>query len=213
MIQALLGRKLGMTRLFDENGVVTASTLVEAGPCFITQLRTAETDGYIAVQLGFGSKPRPTKPQKGQLRKANLPDRQGLEALREVPADTVEDLELGARVDASMFAQGEIVDVIGTSKGKGFAGVMKRHNFHGGPKTHGQSDRWRHSGSVGSGTTPGRTFKNMRMAGHLGDARVTVKNLRILSVDPERNLVALRGAIPGPKGGLVMIRKKPPELY
>jgi large subunit ribosomal protein L3 len=107
-----------------------------------------------------------------------------------------------------MFARGEIVDVIGTSKGKGFAGVMKRHNFHGGPKTHGQSDRWRHSGSVGSGTTPGRTFKNMRMAGHLGDARVTVKNLRILSVDPERNLVALRGAIPGPKGGLVVIRKK-----
>jgi len=202
-----------MTRLFDENGVVTASTLVEAGPCFITQLRTAETDGYVAVQLGFGSKPRPTKPQKGQLRKAGLPDRQGLEALREVPADTVEDLELGARIDASMFAQGEIVDVIGTSKGKGFAGVMKRHNFHGGPKTHGQSDRWRHSGSVGSGTTPGRTFKNMRMAGHLGDARVTVKNLRILSVDPERNLVALRGAIPGPKGGLVMIRKKSPELY
>jgi large subunit ribosomal protein L3 len=213
MIHALLGRKLGMTRLFDENGVVTASTLVEAGPCFITQLRTAETDGYIAVQLGFGSKPRPSKPQKGQLKKAGLPDRQGLEALREVPADTVDDLELGARIDASMFAQGEIVDVIGTSKGKGFAGVMKRHNFHGGPKTHGQSDRWRHSGSVGSGTTPGRTFKNMRMAGHLGDARVTVKNLRILSVDPERNLVALRGAIPGPKGGLVMIRKKPPEVY
>ncbi len=202
-----------MTRMFDENGVVTASTLVEAGPCFITQLRTEETDGYVAVQLGFGQKPRPTRPQKGQLKKAGLPDRQGVESIREVPADTVEDLELGARIDASMFAQGEIVDVIGTSKGKGFAGVMKRHNFHGGPKTHGQSDRWRHSGSVGSGTTPGRTFKNMRMAGHLGDARVTVKNLRILSVDPERNLVALRGAIPGPKGGLVMIRKKPPEVY
>jgi large subunit ribosomal protein L3 len=213
MIQALLGRKLGMTRLFDENGVVTASTLIEAGPCFITQLRTAESDGYIAVQLGFGTKPRASKPHKGHLKKAGLPDRNGLEALREVPADSVEDLELGARVDASMFAQGEIVDVVGTSKGKGFAGVMKRHNFHGGPKTHGQSDRWRHSGSVGSGTTPGRTFKNMRMAGHLGDARVTVKNLRILSVDPERNLVALRGAIPGPNGGLVMIRKKPPEVY
>jgi large subunit ribosomal protein L3 len=213
MIQALLGRKLGMTRVFDENGVVTASTLVEAGPCFITQLRTTETDGYTAVQLGFGAKPRPNRPQRGQLKKAGLPERQGVEAMREVPADSVEDLELGARVDASMFAQGEVVDVIGTSKGKGFAGVMKRHNFHGGPKTHGQSDRWRHSGSVGSGTTPGRTFKNMRMAGHLGDARVTVKNLRILSVDPERNLVALRGAIPGPKGGLIVIRKKPPEVY
>jgi large subunit ribosomal protein L3 len=209
MIQALLGRKLGMTRLFDENGVVTGATLVEAGPCFVTQLRTAENDGYIAVQLGFGERPRPNKPEKGHLKKAGLPDKNGLEALREVPADSTDDLELGARVDASMFAQGEIVDVIGTSKGRGFAGVMKRHNFHGGPKTHGQSDRWRHSGSVGSGTTPGRTFKNMRMAGQLGDARVTVKNLRILSVDPERNLVALRGAIPGPNGGLVMIRKKP----
>jgi large subunit ribosomal protein L3 len=213
MIQALLGRKLGMTRLFDENGVVTGATLVEAGPCFITQLRTAERDGYIAVQLGFGEKARPNKSHKGHLKAAGLPDRTGLTELREVPVDTTEDLELGARVDASMFEQGEIVDVIGTSKGKGFAGVMKRHNFSGGPKTHGQSDRWRHSGSVGSGTTPGRTFKNMRMAGHLGDARVTVKNLRILSVDPERNLVALRGAIPGPKGGLVVIRKKLFEGY
>lgn len=213
MIQALLGRKLGMTRLFDENGVVTASTLIEAGPCFITQLRTLEVDGYTAVQLGFGDKARQTKPKQGHLKKAGLPDKQGLESLREVPADSLDDLELGARVDASMFSNGEIVDVIGTSKGKGFAGVMKRHNFHGGPKTHGQSDRWRHSGSVGSGTTPGRTFKNMRMAGHLGDARVTVKNLRILSVDPERNLVVLRGAIPGPKGGLVVIRKKPLEGY
>jgi large subunit ribosomal protein L3 len=213
MIQALLGRKLGMTRIFDENGVVTASTLVEAGPCFVTQLRTPEHDGYTAVQLGFGSRPRPTKPHKGHLKQAGLPDRFGMDALREVPADSLDDLQLGARVDASMFAQGEIVDVIGTSKGKGFAGVMKRHNFRGGPKTHGQSDRWRHPGSVGSGTTPGRTFKNMRMAGHLGDARVTVKNLRILSVDPARNLVALRGAIPGPKGGLVVIRKKAPEIY
>jgi large subunit ribosomal protein L3 len=212
MIRALLGRKLGMTRVFDENGVVTASTLVEAGPCFITQLRTPEVDGYTAVQLGFGDKPRPNKPHKGQLKKAGLPDRQGLETLREVPTDSLDDLELGARIDASIFVQGEIVDVIGTSKGKGFGGVVKRHNFSGGPKTHGQSDRWRHSGSVGSGTTPGRTFKGMRMAGHLGAARTTVKNLRILSVDPERNLVALRGAIPGPKGGLVMIRKSVPEL-
>jgi large subunit ribosomal protein L3 len=208
MIQALLGRKLGMTRLFDENGVVTASTLVEAGPCFVTQLRTPDVDGYTAVQLGFGETRRQTKPQKGHLKKAGLPERTGLSQLREVPADSLDDLELGARIDASMFEQGEIVDVIGTSKGKGFAGVMKRHNFRGGPKTHGQSDRWRHSGSVGSGTTPGRTFKGMRMGGHLGNARITVKNLRILSVDPERNLVALRGAIPGPNGGLIMIRKK-----
>ena len=201
-----------MTRLFDENGVVTASTLVEAGPCFVTQLRTPERDGYLAVQLGFGDKPRPNSPEKGQLKAAGLDQKTGLAALREVPADSLDDVELGARIDASIFAAGEVVDVIGTSKGRGFAGVMKRHNFRGGPKTHGQSDRWRHSGSVGSGTTPGRTFKNMRMAGHLGDDRVTVKNLRILSVDPERNIVALRGAIPGPKGGLVMIRKLP-EVY
>ena len=207
MIQALLGRKLGMTRLFDENGVVTASTLVQAGPCFVTQLKTPERDGYLAVQLGFGEKPRPNRPEKGHLKAAGVDQRHGLVNLREVPADSLDDLELGARVDASIFSPGEVVDVIGTSKGRGFAGVMKRHNFHGGPKTHGQSDRWRHPGSVGSGTTPGRTFKNMRMAGHMGDARVTVKNLRILSVDPERNLVAVRGAIPGPKGALVMIRK------
>jgi large subunit ribosomal protein L3 len=208
MIQAILGRKLGMTRLFDENGVVTASTLEEAGPCFVTQLRTPDVDGYTAVQLGFGDTARQTKPEKGHLKKAGLPEKQGLRSLREVPADSLDDLELGARIDASIFEQGEIVDVIGTSKGKGFAGVMKRHNFHGGPKTHGQSDRWRHSGSVGSGTTPGRTFKGMRMGGRLGNARITVKNLRILSIDTERNLVALRGAIPGPNGGLIMIRKK-----
>src|SRR5215208_2675449 len=208
MIQALLGRKLGMTRLFDENGVVTASTLVEAGPCFVTQLRTPETDGYLAVQLGFGDKPRPNRPQKGHLKKAGLPEKQGLDALREVPADSLEDLELGARVDASMFAQGEIVDVIGTSKGKGFGGVVKRHNFRGGPKTHGQSDRWRAPGSIGAGTTPGRVFKGTRMAGQMGDERVTVQNLQIVRVDPERNLVAVRGAVPGPRGGLVVIRKQ-----
>src|SRR3977135_2155864 len=211
MIQALLGRKLGSTRLFDENGVVTASTLVEAGPCFITQLRTPEVDGYIAVQLGFGEARGPTKPKRDHRKNAGSPERQGLASLREVPADSLDDLELGARVDASMFARGEIVDVIGTSKGKGFGGVVKRYHFSGGPKTHGQSDRWRHSGSVGSGTTPGRTFQRLRMAGHMGDVRVTVKNLRILSVDPERNLVALRGAIPGPNGGLIMIRKKTAE--
>ncbi len=207
MIQAILGRKLGMTRLFDENGVVTASTLVEAGPCVVTQLKTPERDGYLAVQLGFGQQRSANKPARGHLKAAGLPERTALAHLREVPADGLEDLALGDRVDASMFAAGEVVDVVGTSKGRGFAGVVKRHNFSGGPKTHGQSDRWRHSGSVGSGTTPGRTFKNMRMAGHLGDARVTVKNLRILRVDSERNIVVLRGAIPGPKGSLVMIRK------
>ena len=207
MIQGILGRKLGMTRLFDENGVVTASTLVEAGPCFITQLKTPERDGYVAVQLGFGEKRRPNRPEKGHLKAAGLPDKRGLAELREVPADSLDDLEVGARVDAGIFVPGERVDVVGTSKGRGFAGVVKRHNFRGGPKTHGQSDRWRRPGSIGSGTTPGRVWKNMRMAGQMGNARVTVKNLRILQVDPERNIVALEGAVPGPTGGLVMIRK------
>ena len=207
MIQGILGRKLGMTRLFDENGVVTASTLVEAGPCFITQLKTVERDGYVAVQLGFEDTRRMNKPKAGHLKAAKLPEKHGLKELREVPADSIEDLQVGERIDASMFTMGELVDVIATSKGRGFAGVMKRHNFRGGPKTHGQSDRWRHSGSVGSGTTPGRTFKNMRMAGQMGNERVTVKNLRVLQVDPERNIVAIRGAVPGPNGGLVMIRK------
>jgi large subunit ribosomal protein L3 len=209
MIQGILGRKLGMTRLFDENGVVTASTLVEAGPCFITQLKTVEQDGYEAVQLGFEELRRPNKPEKGHLKQAGLSDKRGLRFLREVPTDGLDDIELGARIDAGIFAAGELVDVIGTSKGRGFAGVVKRHNFSGGPKTHGQSDRWRRGGSIGSGTTPGRVLKNMRMPGHMGDARVTVKNLRILRVDPERNLVAIRGALPGPTGALVMIRKAP----
>ncbi len=196
-----------MARLFDENGEVTASTLVEAGPCFVTQLKTLERDGYLAVQLGFGVQSRPNRAEKGHLKAANVPDKQGLAELREVPADTLEDVEVGARVDAGIFMPGEVVDVVGTSKGRGFTGVMKRHNFRGGPKTHGQSDRWRHPGSVGSGTTPGRVFKNVRMAGQSGNARVTVKNLRVLQVDPERNIVAIRGAVPGPTGGLVMIRK------
>lgn len=207
MIQGLLGRKLGMTRLFDGSGVVTATTLVEAGPCFVTQVRTTENDGYVAVQLGFGNKRRLNRPEKGHLKAAGLAEKHGLRMLREVPVDTLEDIELGARVDASLFVAGEVVDVIGTSKGHGFAGVVKRHGFRGGPKTHGQSDRWRRPGSVGSGTTPGRTFKNMRMGGHMGDERVTVKNLRVLQVDAERNLVAIRGALPGPNGGLILIRK------
>jgi large subunit ribosomal protein L3 len=207
MIQGILGRKLGMTRLFDENGVVTATTLVEAGPCFVTQLRTLDRDGYEAVQLGFGVKRRPNKPDAGHQKEAGGTDKQILQFLREVPADSLDDLVVGAEIDAGIFAQGELVDVIGTSKGRGFAGVVKRHGFSGGPKTHGQSDRLRRGGSIGSGTTPGRVWKNMRMPGQMGNARVTVKNLRVVQVDPERNIVAVRGAIPGPNGGLVIIRK------
>jgi large subunit ribosomal protein L3 len=209
VIQGILGRKLGMTRLFDETGAATATTIVEAGPCFVTQIRTVARDGYEAVQLGFGEvrANKLTKPQRGHL-KDGVP---AVRELREVPADGVNEIAVGERVDVGMLAAGERVDVTGVSKGKGFAGVVKRYNFRGGPKTHGQSDRWRAPGSIGAGTTPGRVFKGTKMAGHMGDERVTVKNLQVIRVDPERNLIALRGAIPGPRGGLIMIRKQQVE--
>ncbi len=195
-----------MTRLFDDTGAATATTIVEAGPCFVTQVRTLDRDGYAAVQLGFGEVrvDKLSKPQKGHLADG-IP---AVRHLREVPADDVAEVAVGERVDVGILSPGERVDVTGVSKGKGFAGVMKRHNFRGGPKTHGQSDRWRAPGSIGAGTTPGRVFKGTRMPGHLGDDRVTVKNLQVIRVDLERNLVALRGAIPGPRGGLIMIRKQ-----
>ncbi|MGE3268331.1 MAG: 50S ribosomal protein L3 [Chloroflexota bacterium] len=211
MIQGILGRKLGMTRLFDATGVATATTIVEAGPCFVTQIKTLGSDGYEAVQLGFEQvrDKKLNSPERGHLKSSGVPS---VRTLREVPVSDLEDVSLGDRIDASMIRQGERVDVVGTSKGKGFAGVMKRHNFRGGPKTHGQSDRWRAPGSIGSGTTPGRVMKGMRMAGHMGDERVTVQNLEVIRVDPERNLIAIRGAIPGPRGGLIMIKKRGVEL-
>ena len=210
MIQGILGRKLGMTRLFDETGAATPTTIVEAGPCFVTQVRTAMRDGYEAVQLGFGQirANKLTKPERGHLKNGVPPVRD----LREVPASEIDTIELGARVDVGMLKAGDRVDVVGVSKGKGFAGVMKRHHFHGGPKTHGQSDRWRAPGSIGAGTTPGRVFKGTKMAGHMGDERVTVQNLQVIQVDADRNLVALRGAIPGPRGGLIVIKKRQVEL-
>jgi len=199
-----------MTRLFDATGAATATTIVEAGPCFVTQIRTLATDGYEAVQLGF-EQVRPnklTRPERGHLKDGVPP----VKTLREVPVTDVDELSVGERIDISMLVAGERVDVVGQSKGKGFAGVVKRHGFRGVPKTHGQSDRWRAPGSIGSGTTPGRVMKGMRMAGHLGDDRVTVQNLEVIRVDPERNLIALRGAIPGPRGGLIVIKKRQVDL-
>ena len=210
VIQGILGRKLGMTRLFDDTGAATATTIVEVGPCFVTQIKTLANDGYEAVQLGF-DQVRPnklTKPQRGHLKDAVPPVR----TLREVAVETLDGITVGDRIDTSILNPGERVDVVGVSKGKGFAGVMKRHNFRGGPKTHGQSDRARAPGSIGSGTTPGRVFKGTRMAGHMGHERVTVQNLQVVRIDPERNLVALRGAVPGPRGGLIMIKKRGVDL-
>ncbi len=203
MIRGILGRKLGMTQLFDESGTAQPTTIVEAGPCFVTQVRSKTKDGYTAVQIGFGPQRKLNKAERGHLK--DLP---GLRYLREVRIEEGDEIQVGDQVNADILEAGELVDVVGTSKGRGFAGVIKRYGFRGGPKTHGQSDRWRHPGSIGSGTTPGRVFKGLKMAGHMGNERVTVQNLRVLKVDSERNLVALRGAVPGPRGGLVMIRKK-----
>ena len=202
MIRGLLGRKVGMTRAFDDNGEIVSLTLVEAGPCWVTQVKTPERDGYTAVQLGYDETKRLNRPEQGHLK--NLPR---LRHLREVPVESLEGVEVGARVDADLLKPGDRVDVTGTSKGRGFAGVVKRHGFRGGPKTHGQSDRHRAPGSVGSGTTPGRVFKGLRMAGRMGGERVTVQNLRVVEVDAERHLLALEGAVPGARDGLLLIRK------
>jgi large subunit ribosomal protein L3 len=203
MIEGLLGRKLGMTQIFDEAGEVVPVTVLEVGPCVVTQILTPERNGYNAVQLGFGHKKRLKEPERGHLRASGAQSRY----LREMKTDGSEGYTVGQTLDASVFEAGEVIDVTGTSKGKGFAGVIKRHHFRGGPKTHGQSDRWRAPGSIGATTTPGRVFKGQRMAGHMGHERVTVQNLRVVRVDPERNLVLVRGSVPGPAEGLLLVRK------
>ena len=202
MVRGLLGRKLSMTQAFDDGGRAVALTIVEAGPCWVTQLRTAERDGYSAAQIGFEETKRLTRAEQGHLKATPK-----LRHLREVPLEPGETVTVGAKIDASLLKAGDFVDVVGTSKGHGFAGVVKRHGFSGGPKTHGQSDRHRAPGSVGSGTTPGRVFKGQRMAGRMGGERVTVQNLEVMQVDVERNLVALKGAVPGARNGLLLIRK------
>ncbi len=200
--EGLLGRKLGMTQVFEEGGVVRAVTAIQAGPCTVTQVKTPDSDGYSAIQIGFGDAKKLNKPEKGHL--GDLPQ---LRHLREVRLDNVKEYQKGQELTASIFEAGELVDVVGTSKGKGFAGGVKRYHFRGGPKTHGQSDRHRAPGSVGATTTPGRVYKGTRMAGHLGDVRVTVQNLKVVEVDPDRNLLLVEGAVPGADQGLVFVRK------
>jgi large subunit ribosomal protein L3 len=205
MFKGLIGKKIGMTQIFDENGAAVPVTLIEAGPCFVTQVRTAEKEGYTAVQLGFDEiKPkRLTGGELGHLKKNNLPP---MRFLREFRAKLIE-LKEGDVVKVDVFGVGDRVDVVGTSKGRGFQGGVKRYHFRGGPKTHGQSDRWRAPGSRGSGTTPGRVLKGARGPGHMGDDRVTSQNLKIAIVDVERNLLGVRGAVPGARGGLVLIKE------
>ena len=205
MLKGLLGKKIGMTQIFDDTGVAYPVTLIEAGPCYVTQIRRPEKEGYSAVQLGFSEvhPKRLSGGEVGHLKTSELPP---LRFLREFRTKTP-DVSVGDVVKVDMFAPGERVDVIGTSKGKGFAGAVKRYHFRGGPKTHGQSDRHRAPGSRGSGTTPGRVYKGARGPGHMGDDRVTVQSLKVVLIDAERNLIGVHGAVPGPKGGLVMIKE------
>jgi len=203
--KGILGTKLGMTQIFDENARVVPVTVIQAGPCTVTQLKSPERDGYSAVQLAYGDvKPRRvTKPVAGHFAKAGVEPRRHLVELRTADAG---EYALGQELKADVFAEGERVDVVGVSKGKGTAGVMKRHGFKGLSASHGTERKHRSPGSVGACATPGRIFKGMRMAGHMGHERVTVLNLQVVKVDPERNLLLVRGAVPGPKRGLLMLR-------
>lgn len=200
--QGILGRKLGVTRIFDESGQVIPATIIEAGPCYVSQVKSVTRDGYAAVQIGFGEAKRLNRPEKGHLRDLPL-----LRHLREIRTDDAEQYQVGQVLDVSLLSVGDKVDVVGISKGRGFAGVVKRHGFRGGPRTHGQSDRQRAPGSIGSGSTPGRVFKGMRMPGRMGGERVTAQNLEVVLVDPEQNLLGVRGSVPGAANGLVLVKK------
>jgi large subunit ribosomal protein L3 len=201
----LLGEKLGMTQVFDENNRIVPVTVVKAGPCVITQIRTQEKDGYTAVQLAYGQiDPRKvTKPVAGHFKAAEVTPRRHLV---EVRTDAIEDYSVGQELGVDVFADGASVDVTGTTKGKGFAGVMKRHGFHGVSSSHGSHRNHRKPGSIGACATPGRVFKGLRMAGRMGHETQTTQSLTVHKVDAERGLLLIKGAIPGPKGGLVIVR-------
>lgn len=202
MIQGVIGRKLGMTQVFRDNGKAEAVTVVEAGPCIVVQVKTEAKEGYNAAQLGFGKAKRLKSPQRGHLKELGE-----FRYLREFRLAGTEGVKVGDSVDVSLFQAGDLVDITGVSKGKGFAGVVKRYGFAGGPKTHGQSDRHRAPGSIGAGSSPGRVLKGTRMPGRMGNERVTVRKLEVCQADPTRNLLLVRGAVPGAKNGLLLIRK------
>jgi len=204
MTEGILGKKLGMTQMYGKGGKSEAITAIEAGPCTVMQVKTVEKDGYSAAQLGFGEVKKHKTAKKG---KAKEKEPVKFKYTREFRFENGPKMEAGQKIDVSLFKAGDIIDVIGISKGKGFAGGVKRYHFRGGPKTHGQSDRWRAPGSVGSNTSPGRVYKGLRMAGHMGSVRVTVSNLEVMEADPARNLLLVKGAVPGMTNGLVMIQK------
>jgi len=224
-MKGLIGRKLGMTQVFNERGETVPVTVIEAGPCYVVQVRTAEKDGYEAIQLGFEPAKKANRLSKGERghlgllktdekhakRRTLAAEVPALKHLRELRAKPAEGYTEGQKLTVELFGLGERVDVVGISKGRGFAGVVKRHGFNGGPRTHGQSDRLRTSGSIAAGTTPGKIHKGKHMAGHMGVERVTSQNLRVVLLDAERNLIGVRGSVPGAIGGLVLVtetRKK-----
>jgi len=205
MAIGLIGRKLGMMRLFAEDGSVVPVSVIAAAPNTVTRLRSVERDGYAAVQVGAGVARRVTRPVAGQL--PELPkDAPRPRVMREFRMDSTEGYETGQSLDVTLFAPGDLVDVTGVSKGRGFAGTIKRHHFHRGPVTHGSTNT-RQPGSIGAGTTPGRVYKGMKMSGHLGDRRITVQKLQVVRVDPDRQLLLVRGAVPGARNGMLLIRK------
>ena len=197
----IIGRKIGTTQVFQDDGQRVAVTAIEAGPCVIIQVKSGAAEGYNAIQLGFGEAKHLTEPEKGHLKKSG-----NFKHLKEFRT-TGDDFKVGDKLDVSLFQPGDVVDVLGISKGKGFAGGVKRHHFAGGPKTHGQSDRTRAPGSIGSNTFPGRVWKGQRMAGHLGAQQATAHRLRVVKADPGKNLLLVEGAVPGAKNGILFIEK------
>ena len=206
MFPGIIGRKIGMTQLFQESGETVAVTAIQAGPSVITQIKNRDKDGYDAIQVGFVEKKvKQSKLSSGQ--KGHLKGLENVRHLREFRIDDTGSVKRGDKVDVGFLKQGDLINVTGLSKGRGFAGVVKRHHFSGGPKTHGQTDRHRAPGSIGATTWPGRVLKGKRMAGHMGNRRVTARNLEVVQADPERNLLLVKGAVPGAVGGLLIIEK------
>lgn len=202
MIQGIIGRKLGMTQMFRDSGKAEAVTAVAAGPCTVIQLKKDSKEGYNAAQLGFGEAKKMKSARKGHLKEMG-----NYRYLREIRLTDTKGIKVGDSVDVSLFEPGDIIDITGISKGKGFAGVVKRYNFAGGPKTHGQSDRHRAGGSIGAGTSPGRVLKGTKMPGHMGNEQVTARKLEVIQVDSEKNIMLVKGAVPGAKNGILMIKK------
>ena len=203
-VEGILGRKLGMTQIFESDGTAVPVTVIETAPVTVVQVKTLKTDGYEAVQVGIGTRKRVNSPQKGHMKSLGQ-----FQHLRELKVDNAGEWEVGKTIGVDIFEPGDLVDVSGPSKGRGFAGVMKRHNFHGGPKTHGQSDRARAPGSIGAGTSPGRVIKGKKMAGHMGTNQVTVKSLKVVRSDATKGYLMVRGAVPGNEGALVKVRLSP----